>query len=394
MDQGDRAIVLGCRHGGLAVVRSLARHGVRVLVLSHSADDPGLTSRFVKEWHLCPHPQEEEALIEALVSYAEEWRGALIFTTSDYFTAVVSRNAERLEAHYKLDVAPWEHTRVFLEKDQTYALASAVSVPHPRILQPTSEPDIEQKFEELQMPVMIKPVHSHRFVEVFGTKLFICDSVAELRSNYQRAVDAGQQVIISEVIPGSDYLTLETIQIYIDQYGRVAASFCLTKLRQTPPMYGVIRVGKSIPATEELQSLAMRLLHHIDYRGYASVEFKRDPRDGELKLIEVNVRPLRMSQFAIGCGVDFPYISMQDKVHGHQVIPGPYHHDVYYIDVVAELLDVVRFSEYLGPKRLLEPYLGRRKSYPYLSFQDPRPFISELGRRARQAFSRVRDSAD
>ena len=41
----------------------------------------------------------------------------------------------------------------------------------------------------------------------------------------------------------------------------------------------------------EVEPLGFRLLKSMGYHGIASVEFKRDPRDGQFKLMEVNMAP-------------------------------------------------------------------------------------------------------
>lgn len=378
-----RAIVLGCQHGGLAVVRSLVPRGIDVLVLTNRPEDAGLASRHVGEWRLCPHPADEDALVQALLDCAPAWSGALVVPTTDYFAVVVSKHAERLEPHFQLGVAPWEHARIFLEKDSTYRLAADVGVAHPRIVAPTSMSELESELAHLELPAMIKPVHSHRFTADFGTKLLICDTAEQLRSDFQRVSDAAHEVVISEVIPGSDYLTLETCQVYIDESGELTGLFCCAKLRQTPPMYGVIRVGVSIEAHADLVEPTLELLRAIDYRGYASAEFKRDPRDQTLKLIEVNIRPLRMAQFSIACGVDFPYLTFADKVLGERHEAGGYEVGTYYIDVLSDLIDMVRFADDRNLRRFIRPYVASRKTEPLITLRDPRPFFRDTARRLR-----------
>ena len=47
--------------------------------------------------------------------------------------------------------------------------------------------------------------------------------------------------------------------------------------------------------------------HH--WVGPAEVECKEDPRDGRLKLIEINPRPVAYLRFAVRCGVNFPVLT-------------------------------------------------------------------------------------
>ena len=60
---------------------------------------------------------------------------------------------------------------------------------------------------------------------------------------------------------------------------------------------------------------AERLLRSLGWQGVAMVEFKRDSRDGSLRLMEINGRFWGSLQLAIDAGVDFPAI-LVDLVGG------------------------------------------------------------------------------
>lgn len=379
-----KAIILGCSHGGVAIARSLSKKGIDLLVLTFNADESGLKSKYVTEWHLCSHPANEQALCAEIMSYSQEWAGALLIPTGDYFATFLSHNKPVLSQCYHVGVADWVHARIFLEKDETYRLADEAGVPHPHFLQPRSMAELEAHIPQMQLPIMIKPVHSHAFVSEFREKLFINETFEDLRANFQRVLDAEQDVVVMEIIPGSDYKTLETVQMYIDTKGDIAATFCCMKYRQVPPMYGVIRAGTSMPPKSDLVDYGTQLLRAIDYRGYASIEFKRDPRDGVLKLIEVNIRPLRMSNLAISSGMNFPYLQFEDLVHDNQLRIDEYNMDMKYIEFVADIAGFFMMDPERNVSQFMEPYRGKHKAFSYLSWDDPMPFMSEVYGRSKQ----------
>ena len=57
---------------------------------------------------------------------------------------------------------------------------------------------------------------------------------------------------------------------------------------------------------------ALRLLRAFDFHGVSQVEFKRDPRDGRYKLMEVNPRLWLWHGLAASLGVDFARIAYLD----------------------------------------------------------------------------------
>jgi predicted ATP-grasp superfamily ATP-dependent carboligase len=64
----------------------------------------------------------------------------------------------------------------------------------------------------------------------------------------------------------------------------------------------------------------LKLLRALGFHGLSQVEFKRDPRDGAHKLMEVNPRLFQWHGLAAACGVDLPLIAYRDLT-GEQVEP-------------------------------------------------------------------------
>jgi hypothetical protein len=67
---------------------------------------------------------------------------------------------------------------------------------------------------------------------------------------------------------------------------------------------------------EEAKSLAVRLLKAMDWYGVALVEMKRDRRDGQLKLLEVNPRFWASLHLACVSGVPFPRMLYEVAISG------------------------------------------------------------------------------
>jgi len=74
-----------------------------------------------------------------------------------------------------------------------------------------------------------------------------------------------------------------------------------------PPGAGDGSFQVTVDASDILE-LSRRLLRAFGLRGFAGVEFKRHPRDGAFRLIEINARTESGNQLAISAGVDLPWI--------------------------------------------------------------------------------------
>jgi D-aspartate ligase len=123
--------------------------------------------------------------------------------------------------------------------------------------------------------------------------------------------------MLQAVVPGGDE-ELYTVGSYLDREGRALGIFCGRKLRQTPRSrklvprgVGSCRHGESLWAPELVED-SLHLLKVCDFTGISQVEFKRDPRDGQYKLMEINPRLWMWHTLAAACGVNLPYIAYLD----------------------------------------------------------------------------------
>lgn len=364
------------------MARALGPLGYRLTALTPERREFGAWSRYFDDVVVCPAPTEGTRFTDLLLDRAPAWRGALVLETEDAFSVALSRQRDVLSEHYHLHVGAWPVVSQFLEKDRTAALAASVGVPMPRAYEVEDGNAVPDR---VLLPAIVKPVRSHEFVEAFGTKLWVVERADALADALRRASACGIDVVVQELVPGSDHGTLESVEVYVDRTGRWAAEQYNVKLRQSPPMFGVMRVGRSVPPIQDVREATRRLLVEAGYRGYASAEFKRDPRDGVARLIEVNVRLPRNGALMLRSGTNFPHIVHQDLV-AHEPVPAAPLRPATFIDVVADLGNLATRDRRLlrRPWFAFRPYLHRRKAFAVLSVSDPKPMAAMLLGRLRK----------
>lgn len=124
---------------------------------------------------------------------------------------------------------------------------------------------------------------------------------------------ANMSVVLQEYIPGSatEHFFVDG---YVDRTGVIKALFARRRKRIYPPDFGNSTSMVSVPLSEVEGAVdsVHRVLAAADYRGIFSVEFKRDPRDGAFKLLEINSRPWWFVDFAVRCGVDVCRMAYDD----------------------------------------------------------------------------------
>ena len=293
---------------GLAAIRSLGRARVRVLALDHRQSALGFRSRYA-EPVLCPDPQDEEAFVSFLADLGEGLETpAPVLPTHDEPLNAIARGADRLGGHFLFPFPPWETLARIQSKRLQLEAAERAGIAVPRWIAPGSATDARAAADALGCPVLVKPSSTEGFKRRFGRQAFRCEKAEEVERAFAEAEE--YEPLVQEVVPGGDD-ALYTLGSYLAQDGEALGTFCGRKLRQTPPGVGTCRVGEAV-WVEEVVDQGLKVLRALEHKGLSQVEFKRDSRDGTLKLMEVNPRLWQWHGLASACGVDLPRIAYED----------------------------------------------------------------------------------
>jgi len=289
---------------GLAAIRSLGRAGIRVLAVDHRPSALGFRSRYAEPFLSADWQADPTRFVASIRALGE----VVVFPTHDGQLNLIAQHIGDLQV---LTPFPdWE----ILERVQSkraqleQAVLAGVAVPETRY--PLSAPEARAAAGEIGLPVLIKPEEHVGFKQRFRRQAFRCETMEEVDEAYSRAEEF--EPMVQELIPGGDD-TLYTVGSYLDRNGRPLGVFSGRKLRQTPPGVGTCRVGEALWVQDAVDA-ALRLLAAFDYFGLSQVEFKRDPRDGKFKLMEINPRLWQWHSLAAACGVDLPRIAYADLV--------------------------------------------------------------------------------
>jgi predicted ATP-grasp superfamily ATP-dependent carboligase len=289
---------------GLAAIRSLGRAGIRVLAVDHRPSALGFRSRYAEPF-LSADPHADATRFVASIRALGE---VVVFPTHDEQLNLIAQHLGDLQV-----LAPfpdWEILERVQSKRAQLDQAVAVGVDVPQTHYPRTPAEARAAAAEIGLPVLVKPEHPVGFKQRFRRQAFRCETLDEVEDAYTRAEEFG--AMVQELIPGGDD-TLYTVGSYVTRDGRPLGIFSGRKLRQTPPGIGTCRVGEAVWVQDAVDA-ALRLLEAFDYFGLSQVEFKRDPRDGKFKLMEINPRLWQWHGLAVACGVDLPRIAYVDLV--------------------------------------------------------------------------------
>ena len=373
----NTVFILSLFDTGLGAIRSLGRIGIPVIGLDSDPDMPGFKSKYCKA-KLCPDPvHRPEELAEFLLNEGRklECPGILI-PASDAFVLFLSRFRNDLSAFYNFLLPPSDVLEAIINKRLQYEMAEKIGTPYSKTFYPETLKDVEQIQKDLEYPAFIKPYCGHLWREKFGGthKGFKIHTAKELKDRYEEILPTGLQAMVQSIILGPNTNHFK-VNVYIGKAGKPLAIFTLRKIRQYPTEFGIGTMVESIHYPE-LAELGLKFFKGIGYRGIGSIEFKKDDRDGKLKMIELNPRLWQQNIHPTICGINFPLIQYLDLTNQNLLPQMEFKDGIKWWDSMA---DFQAFWVYfrkgeLSPAKWIRSLNGI-KSFATFAFDDPLPFL-------------------
>jgi predicted ATP-grasp superfamily ATP-dependent carboligase len=300
----------GDQRPALAIVRSLARRGIAVVVGEHRPTSLAGSSKYCARNVRYPSPyHDRDGFDRFLRQLVDRERIDVVMPVTDVTTRAVCANHEHLAGRCAAAVPPLEAFDLVTNKARLLDYARRCGVPVPRTHLIDGARELGAVVDRFAYPVVVKPVQSRiqtaqGWLAGIAHYAYSRDDLERLYRDHEyleRHPSLLQERIVG---PGVGMFAL------FDR-GRMVAEFSHVRLREKPPAGGASVLSESVPVDPRLREFANRLLSPIGWHGVAMMEFKRDLRTGEPFLIEVNGRFWGSLELAIEAGVDFPGLAVQ-----------------------------------------------------------------------------------
>ncbi|HTY19533.1 MAG TPA: ATP-grasp domain-containing protein [Myxococcota bacterium] len=370
------AVVLTLSPTGLAVARSLAPRGVRVLGVDSHPREIGHYSRWISRDRRIAYLEPGPRLLDGLLAWGgEQAHPPVLFVAGDPYIDFVAEHHEALRRRFILpeSMRP-EVSSVFVNKRTFYERCLALGVAMPATFFPRDEGEAREAARRLRYPAIVKPSLGHLFRQrLGGEKLVQVHDERALLEWWQRFRAWGGDSVLQEVIVGPES-NIFVAAVYTDAALAVRSLFTARKNRQYPPMFGS---GSYMEASwsPEIAELSSDLVRKLGYRGVCGTEFKWEPRDRSWKLIEVNPRPTLWFSLTRAAGVDVIWDAYCDLTgQPNPVHVGRQDDAVRWQLLVRDLVSALHFlrRRELSPREFLRTVVDpRRKDEAMLSWRDP-----------------------
>jgi D-aspartate ligase len=383
------ALILRSSPNSLSAARSLGRAGIRVTIAAPETDPAVRRSRYVRDF--LPLASIGDEVLETLLSFQTPDREKpFLLATGDDDALLLARHQDRLADRFCFVSPSQAALEGIVDKARLYETARRHGVPHPRFHVVRGTNDIDAAIDIVGAPCYVKPALAHEWRRHRRGKLEHAASTADLRRILADFVALGLVAIPIEIIPGSDG-DVHSVSTYIDISGRPVAWRTKRKIRQFPLDAGD-GCAQEITDQPAIAELGLWLLAVCGHRGPATVEFRRDARNGRFVLMEINARTILGQEMITRSGLDAPLLAWHDATG--RPLPTP---------------TAVRPVQwlYLGPDFRAYRQLRRRGSittfgwlrsvaasdcFAFFAWDDPGPFLARLrhwlGRFLRRKFRR------
>ena len=307
-----------CRTG-YAVIRSLARLGLRVAAADSTRWGMGQCSRYAAARYVHANPQTDpEQFTADIVQILKKCKAHFYLPGHDEGELVV-RYRDRLPQGVVVPLHDYKTIVLANDKMKTAQLASDLGLPVPQIIPYQNLSELEKTLTKLDKPVVIK---LRRGSGAKGT--FYAAGSEEALSTVNRLIEqyglsSERYPVVQERVWGEGW---GVSCLYWN--GKQIASFTHRRLREKTTTGGTSTLRESMH-NQSMETYAHKLLSHLHWHGLVMVEFKWEPTRKQSWFIEINPRLWGSIALPIACGVDFPAMTYIAATEGVEEARKLYH---------------------------------------------------------------------
>lgn len=353
----------------VCLARGLRKNGCEVSALCESKLSSGYCTRWLNHRYVAPSmTSNPEEFREFFYEHLNNHKYDAIIPTADESAEFLSKEKENIEKNYSIKCAipEFDTYRKASDKHSLMELCQKIGVSHPHTIS-INQNNIDLAIEYVGFPALIKPDFSagaRGIVKVFSREDILRELPAII-NNYGNCT-------LQQFIKQPEYYF--NVMLYRNHDGNITGS-TIIKIRRYFPLAGGTSCYSETVMDSKLMDQCVKVLDHLDWKGFADFDVLQDAESGEYKIIEINPRVPSSLQAAFAADVDFAECYVKD-LFGGKVSEFDYKigKEVRWfgLDVMWFLMSPERFT--FRPSWF--KFFGKNVSYHDGSWSDPMPMIA------------------
>ena len=278
--------------------------GLTVIAGSSKRYGCGQFSRSVDHKICYPQPDvDPEKCIQFLLNYLRDNNVEVVFPVGDLMTDLIAKYQEQFRELTSVVLPSYDIFVKGRNKVQTLKTAAQANCPIPLTWSPDDQ-GVEFVIEQIESyPVLIKPA-----ISAGARGIVVCKNAQDIRRHYPAIQEGYGECFIQDFVPqqGAQY----KVDAVMDAHQNSLAGVVYEKLRYYPPQGGSSVLNKTVHRPDILDA-AVRVMKQLEWVGLCDFDFIQDPRDGVVKLMEINPRFPESFRATVAAGVDMTKILYQ-----------------------------------------------------------------------------------
>ena len=297
------AIIIEGHVQGLSNIRSLGEAGIPAFVVD-TENCIARYSQYCQKFFQSPDFIKDE-FADFLIDLAiqENIRDWVLIPSNDHAVYTISKHKEKLEKYYKIITPELDIIDLIYDKTKLINLARENTIPVPETLTYHSTEEALANIENF--PVLIKGRNGLTFYKKVGKKAFVANDQEELKNHLSLIRDKYDlsKTFTQELIPHNGENKTISFTAFCEK-GEIKTHWTGVKLREHPIQFGTATFSQNTHIAECYRH-SRKILKSLQYTGVCEIEYLKDPRTNDYKLIEINPRTWLWVELAKASGVDY-----------------------------------------------------------------------------------------
>lgn len=347
----------------LAVAESLYNHGIEIHGFFRKKLSYGYASRFYKKKTVIKNKSDDE-YIQQVIDYVKENRIDVIFPMGDVAAGLVSKYQEHLSKFVHFVTPKYLSFCEGYDKNKLMNNCQKCNIPHPRTID-LSVHSINT-IDDTIFPALLKPN-----ITTGGRGMTLVRSRTELEMVFESISKQYGDCHLQEFIEAGGRQV--KVQLFVDKQGHLLCSSVMHKQRYYPEKGGSSCCNTTI-VDDKVVDNCLTILRTIQWEGLADFDLIEDPKDGKLKIMEINPRVPACIKSAIKSGADYAELYV-DYTLGHSIKHYCSEPGYTLRHLGFDFLWFIKSKNRFRTKPSWFRFVGNTIYYQDFSIKDPLPFV-------------------
>lgn len=349
---------------GLIIAESLFKS--KYIVHSFCCDkySYGFHSKYVKNKVIAPSAKEESKYLNFLINYIQKNSIDVLLPMTDDAAEIISKNKAVLSKIVKFIMPDYDVFTKGYNKKQLMNVCENHNFPHPKTIELNS--DKINTTSSINFPALIKPD-----ITCGARGLTLVNNIEEFHKQYPIINAQYGDCCLQELIPQGGAQV--EVQLLVGKNNELLFSSVIYKYRWYPEKAGSSCCCISVK-NEEIVTICYELMKKIGWQGFADFDTIEDPRDGKLKIMELNPRVPACVKTGIKSGIDWGNIIVNESLDNQ--------HKTYTYTAGKKLRHIgfeILWFFYSKNRFITKPnwfnFFDKNLSFQDFSWKDPLPFF-------------------